>query len=141
VLITNVASAWCAVRVVRRLTMPHPAAPCRLTMPPALQRLHARQLRRAAEAARHLRRQGTGRPCLPVQPVWCAGVRLAGPNLRVCEGEGRHVPADGEGPHVRSPELHLLQADALHQVNVNGPATHPVWKYLKQEKPGDVNWK
>jgi len=26
------------------------------------------------------------------------------------------------------------------KVNVNGPATHPVWAYLKTQKPGDVTW-
>ena len=28
----------------------------------------------------------------------------------------------------------------MEKVNVNGPATHPVWKWLKEQKPGDVKW-
>lgn len=26
------------------------------------------------------------------------------------------------------------------KLDVNGPTTHPLWKFLKAEKPGDVGW-
>ncbi len=28
----------------------------------------------------------------------------------------------------------------MEKVDVNGPSTHPVFSYLKQVYPGDVNW-
>ena len=33
-----------------------------------------------------------------------------------------------------------VQFMVTEKIDVNGPGTHLVWKFLKAEKPGDVGW-